>query len=453
MSKQHTDKKDKFYNRVNKSIMKQWEYVSTGVWNDTRNKLSVNAIKTINLSVKSFFRSDLQSISCALTFRTILAIIPALALIFAIGRGFNVQNVIERELIHYFPAHEQMLRNSFGFVDNYLEQASSGIFVGIGIVFLFWTLVSLLSSVEKAFNQIWQVSIGRSMWRKISDYTAIFILLPVLMLTASGITLYMSNGLKYLLPETTFAPVISLLIDAAGVVLTWLFFTGSYILVPNVKVRFKNAFLAGIIVGTGYQILQWVFLSGQLYVAKYNAIYGGFSFLPLFLIWLQLVWLLTLIGGVICYSSQNINNFEFGDNIKNVSTNYSREITLIVMTIMAKRFANGEDPISVSEFSRKYAIPVNVVTPIVNRLRCIGMINFVIPNQKRQSVPQIQTNVDVCDLTVKDLMSRLNDSGESNFLPSIRHRYQPVIDTYHKILEATYAQAENIRLKDIDLTI
>ncbi len=100
--------------------MKQWTYVSAGVWNDPRNKFSVNAIKTINLSVKSFLRRDLQSISCALTFRTILAIIPALALIFAIGRGFNIQNVIERELIHYFPAHEQMLRNSFGFVDNYV---------------------------------------------------------------------------------------------------------------------------------------------------------------------------------------------------------------------------------------------------------------------------------------------------------------------------------------------
>ncbi|MDE7411077.1 MAG: YihY/virulence factor BrkB family protein [Paramuribaculum sp.] len=453
MAKQTERKYSGFLNRTYKSILRFWEYVSRGVWRDTRNNFFVNSVKTINLSVTCFFSGDLQTKACAMTFRTLLSIIPALALIFAIGRGFGIQDNIETELIHYFPAQEQLLRSSFGFVDSYLQQASGGVFVGVGIVFLLWTLISLLSSVEKAFNDIWQVPAGRSFWRKISDYTTIFILLPVLMIMSGGISLVMTTGLKYLLPSETMAPLISLLIDFAGIVLTWLFFTGTYILIPNVKVKFKNALLAGVLVGSAYQLLQWGFISGQLYVAKYNAIYGGFSFLPLFMIWLQLVWLLTLIGAVVCYSSQNINEFNFGDNIKNVSINYRRELSVIIMTIIAKRFAQNMRPLSVNELGSKYGIPINIVTPVVNRLRDIGLVNFVLPNHKRQSLPDIQPNINICDLTIKDVLDKINRHGDSNFIPALHKRYRPVINLYHDIMKVSHAHAEQIKLIDISIDV
>ena len=273
--------------RIKKRVLTLWEYCSAGVWNDTRNTWKVNTIKTINLSVRSFLDRDLQSQACALTYRTLLAIVPALALLFAIGRGFGFQNMIESQIESYLPSQRVALQAAFGFVDSYLAQASEGLFVGVGIVFLLWTLISLLSSVEDSFNSIWQVPNGRSFWRKITDYLAIFIVLPVLMICSSGLTLLMSTSLSTFLPGDFAEPATALILDIVSILLTWAFFAGSYILIPNTKVKPLNALIAGIMVGTGFQVLQWLFVSGQLYVAKYNAIYGSFAALPLFLIWMQ----------------------------------------------------------------------------------------------------------------------------------------------------------------------
>ncbi len=139
-------------------------------------------------------------------------------------------------------------------------------------------------------------------------------------------------------------PLISWLLDSMGVVLTWLFFTGVYMLLPNTKVKFKNAIVAGILSGTAFIILQFLFVSGQLYVSKYNAIYGSFSFLPLLMIWLQLVWVITLAGAVVCFSAQNIFRYSFATQISQISFDYRRKILMAVLIVIARDFKNRMTP-------------------------------------------------------------------------------------------------------------
>ena len=127
-------------------IQRNMRYCISGVWNDTRKLWSVQTLKVINLSVRAFMDRDLQTQACALTYRTVLAIVPALAMLFAIARGFGFQNLLQSELFRYFPAQRKALESALTYVDNYLSQASQGIFVGIGLVFLLWTLVSLRCS-------------------------------------------------------------------------------------------------------------------------------------------------------------------------------------------------------------------------------------------------------------------------------------------------------------------
>ena len=167
--------KDKFGRLVARATS-TWAYWSEGIWEDHRTTLKVNTIKTINLTVKTFMSTDLQSKACAMTYRTLLAIVPALALVFAIGRGFGFQNLLQSQLYRYFPSQHKALEMAFSFVDSCLAQASEGLFVGVGIVFLFWTIVSLLDSVEETFNQVWGVTIDRSIFRKVTDYLAICII-------------------------------------------------------------------------------------------------------------------------------------------------------------------------------------------------------------------------------------------------------------------------------------
>ena len=173
-----------------------WEYCAEGVWEDQRDTAKVNIVKTLNLTVRSFMDSDLQSSACALTYRTMLAVVPALALLFAIGRGFGFQNLLQTQLYQYFPSQHRALEMAFSFVDSCLAQASEGIFVGVGIVFLLWTLISLLDSVENSFNNIWGVKVDRPFARKVTDYLAICIILPVLMICSGGLRILMSTTIS-----------------------------------------------------------------------------------------------------------------------------------------------------------------------------------------------------------------------------------------------------------------
>lgn len=427
------------------------KYCQSDVWNDTRSNWKVNTIKVINLSTRSFLNGDLQTKACSLAFRTLLAIVPALALVCAIGRGFGLQQVLMDQLISHLPSQAQLLRTAFSFVDSYLDQASGGLFVGVGILFLFWTLISLLRNIELTFNNIWQVPKGRSIWRMVTDYLAILIVLPVLLACSSGISIFMSTSLSRLLPFSFMQPAIEVLFDFVGLLITWLFFAGTYMLIPNTKVRFRNAIIPGILVGTSVQVLQWLFLSGQLYVAKYNAIYGSFSFLPLFLIWMQLVWLFTLIGGVLCYAMQNISDYNFGSNISNISAAYRRRTTIAVMTIIARRFEKGMPSMTINQLATHYRLPVNLITPEIERLKEMHLLNFVDTPGMEQKERPIQPAVDISNLTVGELIDRLETCGSSDFIPNFAKDYISITEITDKIAEAARNEGDKTKLVDIDI--
>lgn len=429
-----------------------WSYMSEGVWRDTRRDWRINVIKTLNLTIRSFLDSDLQSRACALTYRTVLAIVPALALLFAICRGFGFANLLQNQLYSLVPSQHQALEVAMKFVDSYLSQASEGIFVGVGILFLLWTLISLLSSVEDDFNRIWQVRNGRSMWRKVTDYLAIFLVLPVLLICSGGITIVMSTALKKLVIFDFLGPVVNVLMDLLALVLTWLFFAGAYSLIPNAKVKFVNAFIAGALVGTSIQVIQWLFITGQMYVTKYNAIYGSFSFLPLMLIWLQLTWLATLTGALVCYASQNIGRFSFYRNVENISQEYDMRVTMAVLAVIVKRFAAGRKALTCISLAEDYRLPENIVRSAVLRLNAVGLVAFEESDGDTGMHPLIPA-VDIARITVADTIYRLRHRGDSDFIPGFDEHYSAVDAIADSIDKAIASVAAETRLADIDIEI
>lgn len=436
-------------------IMAWWRYVSVGVWRDQRRTWKVNTVKTINLSVRSFLSSDLQSQACALTYSTLLAIVPALALLFAIGRGFGFQDLLKQQLYSYFPSQRSALDAAFNFVDSYLAQASEGIFVGVGIVFLLWTMISLLSNVETSFNSIWRVRQGRTFMRKITDYLAILLVLPVLMICGSGLSILMSTALRNLLPYEWSSSAVTLILDCASYVITWVFFAAAYMLIPNAKVKPLSAMISGVVVGTAFQVLQWLFLTGQLYVSKYNAIYGSFSFLPLMLIWLQLVWLITLIGGVLCYASQNIGQFNFSDDVDNISLDYRRSVILVIMAIICKRFVQQKRPLNSSEIAQTYNLPAKLVTRLVLDLHRVRLISFIAAPGELLEHP-LQPAVDVSGLTVGEVIRRLQTDGASDFIPDFSSHYAQIIAESNAVTDAMIKVGDetaiiSLGIKDTDI--
>lgn len=432
-----------------------WEYCAEGVWEDQRDTAKVNIVKTLNLTVRSFMDSDLQSSACALTYRTMLAVVPALALLFAIGRGFGFQNLLQTQLYQYFPSQHRALEMAFSFVDSCLAQASEGIFVGVGIVFLLWTLISLLDSVENSFNNIWGVKVDRPFARKVTDYLAICIILPVLMICSGGLRILMSTTIQKLLPFDFIGPVVGDILDLVSVLFGCLFFAGAYMLIPNTKVNFRNALITGIIAGIAFQVLQWLFLTGQIYVAKYNAIYGSFSFLPLMLIWMQFSWLITLAGALICRSSQDIFLFSFERQTNKISGAYRRKVTLAVLTIIIKRFKNKEEPLNIAGISTRFAIPPRLTAKVVNFLLDCNLISKLGPKNGEDPLTDapLVPSTSPEHYTLGHVMEVLSNHGEDSFLPTFDTDFKPLLDLCDKLDIDFRQKASSVLLSEIHLPL
>ncbi|MCM1377446.1 MAG: YihY/virulence factor BrkB family protein [Clostridium sp.] len=423
-------------------------YCWSGVWRDPKNTWKTKIIKTLNLSIHSFLDRDLQMKASALVYYTVLAIVPAFALLFAISRGFGFQDNIEAELYQYFPGQIQAIKAAMSFVDSYLKASGQGIFVGIGIVMLLWTLVSLLSTIEDTFNATWDIKQSRSMYQKVTDYIAICLIIPVLMVCSSGVSIFMSTIVQNNLQLQFLSPMVNLSLECIPLVLVWLAFSLSFYLIPNTKVLFKYAAISGGMCAIGYMIVQLLFVNGQIYVTKFNAIYGSFAFLPLLLVWLQLSYLILLFGCVMTYSMQNVFVFNFMGDIKEVSHDYMRKVALVLVAAITDRFVNHEEPMTRTTLSRTYDLPIRLVSRIEDRLTQAGLIYHVILKERRQGlVPAFETST----FTVKELFDALDKVGSDDFIPRFNEKYTALVYKVNMWNSEAWNSAGGTLIKDMEI--
>ncbi|MDE6468044.1 MAG: YihY/virulence factor BrkB family protein, partial [Muribaculaceae bacterium] len=221
-----------------------------------------------------------------------------------------------------------------------------------------------------------------------------------------------------------------------------------YMLIPNTKVKFINAFISGVAAGTGFLVLQWLFVSGTLYVTKYNAIYGSFAFLPLMLLWMQLAWVICLAGAVICYSSQNVFAFSLDSEVSSISPRYKSMVTIAIAAVIARRFVDNSKPATARDLMNIYDFPARLVTQITDTLCLCGVTNRVLlPGQK--DVYGFQLATDPATLTVAALADRLYSMGSSDFIPDFNIRFKGIPPLFTKIEAAMSDSSGNVKVADI----
>lgn len=431
-------------------VMDAWKYCSEGVWNDTRRTFGVKLIKILNLSVSSFFDRGLQIKSMALTYSTVLSIVPALALLVAIGRGFGLQDSVQNELYILFPSQHQVISTFLKFVDSYLTRATQGVFVGVGLIVLLWTLISLLSSIEDAFNNIWDVRRQRTIFRKFTDYITICLMVPVLLICSSGVSLFMSTTIQDVLYFPFLTPLVNLALELAPLFLSWLAFSFSYFLIPNTDVSFKYAAISGAIAAIGFYILQWLFLNGQIYVSNYNAIYGSFAFLPLLLVWLQFSWLLLLTGCILTYSLQNVMTYNFLGDANNISIAALHRITVIIMAVVAQRFLKHETPLTRTELAAQYNLPVRLIGKIIAQLKNAGLVSYVSRDDNQLAIAPAR---EVGDMTVGDIIRSYDSMGDSELSPEFNLIYEPLLTMIDDEAADSYKPYDKLKLADVPIPL
>jgi membrane protein len=425
-------------------------FISYDIWrvsddhSDWKKANLFSFVKIFVLAIKNVSRLNIGSRASALTYSTLLAIVPILAILFAIARGFGFQNIVQSELFKFFAGQETVLTKALEFADTSLRYAQGGIFVGIGVILLLYTVISLISGVEQNFNEIWNVKKQRSYYRQFTDYLALVLIVPVFMVCNSGITILIGSSIdKLYLLDQVLAPVMKVVPFLIVIAL----FTFVYIYIPNTKVGFLSAVFGGFFAGIAFQTFQMLYISGQIWISKYNAIYGSFAALPLLLMWVQLSWYICLFGMLLTQAAQNVKKFSFEKESQNISRRYKDFFTLLIASLIIKRFETGEKPYTVDELSEKHKIPSKLTGDILFFLQQIGIIVEVVDEEKVIStfIPAL----DIHKISVAFLFQRISEFGAEDFNKDWKLHYEGVWDTLADYNRISCSKYETVLLKDL----
>ncbi|MFV0392435.1 MAG: YihY/virulence factor BrkB family protein [Paludibacteraceae bacterium] len=434
------------------SIKHFLKFLRYDIWRFTGSELSkgrralYNTLKTIFLSIKGIGTNKLGIRSAALTYSITFAIVPLFALISAIAKGFGIEKNIEEVLQDSFVVQADMIPTVMGFVRKYLDTMTGGVFLGIGLIILIYSVYNLFSQIELVLNDIWQVEKSRSVLKQFTIYFSGILIFPILIAVSAGLSIYINNILKTTFLFEIFSPFIQFLLSVVPYIVSGLIFTLMYWIIPNTKVRFLNALIAGMIVGIIFQLFQGLYVSGQINLTRYNAIYGGFAAIPLLLLWINISCLIFLIGAEISYTSQNLKNFDYRRDSDNISSRYKKYLTYFVAYCIVKRFENNEAPYTVDEIVEKYKMPIRIVNQIINTLKNSAIISEVIIDDSKTV---FQPAIDINQLTIKLMDAKITMRGSELFLESKNDEMDAFWQKMLAIQDETDKINEHILLKDL----
>ena len=495
--------------RLEINIRKFIKFLSHDIWRYNPEHLSnnknilYNAMRIAILTGRNIQELNIPASARSLTYRTLLSIVPLLAVIFAIARGFGIENIMQSSIFNLMTgtAEEEVISDYsvtptdtlaveasafdttqvqgiettggsrqiplesqdvtaegrtrefldllFQLIENSLEEAKGGgVFAGVGILLFLYTILLLFNDIEKNLNKIWQVNKGRSIGRKVTDYAAMVLFLPIffILVNALNILSYPQNDsikVIYIL-----YPLIPRLMGIIPFIVIIMVFTVVYKFIPNTKVKFQNALIAGVLAGIAFQFFQMLYLSGQLWITRYNAIYGTFAAIPLMLLWIQFSWFIALIGAEISYAAQNVSKFSFEKETRNISRRYKDFFTLMIASLIVKRFAKGLKPYTADQISEACQCPSRLTNYILDELMEINLI-LPTPIDEDDLVMAFLPAIDINQLSVNYLISRLDENGSEDFMINmdgeLRRQWQVLIDSRTGLYESD----SDVLLKDL----
>ena len=404
-------------------------------------------IRIIALAIKGFTEDRIQLKASALTLYSLLSVVPVVAMFFVIAKGFGFKERIQAELVKTLQGHEEVLNWIMDFANKLLENVNSGFLTGIGIVILLWSVMSILGNIESAFNGIWQIRKPRPFFRKFSDYLAMMLVSPVLIILSSSVTVFITGQLNKFSELYPVLENLKFFVKLSPYFLVWILFILLYMVMPNTKVKFRSALIGAIIAGSIFQLTQWGYIHFQIGVSRYSAIYGSFAALPLFLIWLQLSWLIVLLGAEISFANQNVSQYEFEFDSLHISIRLKRLMTLLIVNRVVKNFANGEKALTASQISDELKIPVRLVREIIYELTEINIFVELTSDNPRERY--FQPAVDINQITVRMVLDRLEEKGSDHISPLKGKEYKginEVLESYRKMMAES---DKNLLVKDI----
>jgi membrane protein len=316
------------------------------------------------------------------------------------------------------------------------------------VVTLFWTIISVIGNIETSFNAIWKITQDRSLSRKFSDYLSLMLIAPILLIVASSLTVFLQTQVTWLM---TFLPLsktstwlILKALNFSSLLLIIGLFTFTLMFMPNHKVQLRAGLTAGIFTGILYFVVQQVYINLQVGVSSYNAIYGSFAALPLFLAWLQIGWMIVLLGCETAFYLQYYQTYQHNNRFKNLSFALKKVLALQITQLIIKNFQLIKQPLNASQIATNLMMPIAVIQPVLNHLTASHIL--LVYKTEDDSDEVYQPAIDINNITIAYVVTALEQYG-CNHLPDIKQE-QTFITALNRFKELMEQSEHNSLLKD-----
>lgn len=428
------------------------EFVQYDLWRhphvktqDPKKRLWYRVLQTVILVARGFKNQALVVRANSLSFALLFAFIPMLAMIYAIARGFGFEEMVSQQLAGSFLAEANVAPVLLEWVERYLETARGGLFVGIGLVVLIWAVYAFFNMLENSFNSIWNVKKTRSFARRMTNYVMTLLLVPILVVVTSGISIFLNSTEILASVLSAIEPLRKFMLRFIPFVATSAVFTWIFMAIPSTQVKFSSAIIPGVLMGFLYQVVQALSMFLVVLFTRMSIVYGAFSAIPLVLIWLHITCWLLLIGAELAFAIQNNELFAYERDLETISRRYKDYVMLYLLSVIIRRFEQGEQPETAHEMATANQLPIRLVQQLLSRLEETNIVRRVLSEQEED--PAFVPAMDTHQITVEKVLGRVAAHGTEAFLQHTPSEMQTFWQRYLQMCEAN--TSDNILVGDL----
>lgn len=409
-------------------------------------RLALRLMQLATVVVREFVNDQCLLRASALTFATVLSIVPLLAIVFALLKGFGAEIDLEVLILDHVGAGSQEAVDA---IFTYVSNSNMTRLGSLGLILLVFSVLTLLTNIEKSFNHIWGVRETRTLIRRFADYFSIAVIGPVLILVAVSMTTTVESQLlsEQLIKQSVIGDLLFFVFKLAPFFAMWAVFAGLYLFMPNTRISVRAALIGGAFGGILWQLVQWGYVNFQFGVSRYNAIYGTMAALPIFMMWIYVSWMIVLLGLEVTFAVQNIRTIlrDFGSDRVSVA---GRELaTVELLTAVGRGFVAGEAAASAEELSARLGLSPRLVRQLLGQLVHLGYLAEVMMESDRSTAYQPARALET--MSVAEVVAALRHEGGA----PLRHRpvaeYQLASRLLQRVDEAAQQAYDGVSVADL----
>lgn len=400
-----------------KLIHRTWRFVSEGIWDVELSSLSrarrfgVNAIRVIHLVFKGFMENECPLHASALTYSSLMAIVPILALALALLRGLGAAERLEMKILEAVSAMPSQFQEFVNQILIYIRNTNFTTLGGVGLALLIWIVIDVLGRVEMSFNRVWGVAVPRTLLRKISDHLSILMVVPVLIVAATTLNATLTSPVIDALVREWLGSahiLYSRLLSMMPLLVTWVAFIFLYKYMPNTRVNTLPAIISGVAGGSLWIGWQWIYITLQIGISSYNAIYATLASIPIFLFWLYVSWQIVLLGAEVGFALQNYSTYKMEQRAHRASARARIMLALSIMSHAAQSMMINVPHFRVSPYARMHRVPVRLINEVVEELVEANLLAEVAAGDGSYVLLKVPDSI-----RIKDVINVVLQSGAS----------------------------------------